>query len=85
MGNFGRSKNGAVRLQAGSAAPNPLCADAKDRVCRNGGDFRRAEEEGAFPVRFWCGEGPLTPAQQRKAKRDHKAAMKLMYPWRDYA
>jgi hypothetical protein len=46
---------------------------------------RRAEKEGTFPVRFWYGEGSLTPAQQRKAKRDHKAAMKLMYPWRTYA
>lgn len=64
---------------------NPLCADAKGRICRNGGDFMRAEKEGTFPVRFWYGEGSLTPAQQRKAKRDHKAAMKLMYPWRTYA
>lgn len=61
---------------------NPLCADAKDRVCRNGADFMRARDEGAFPVRFWYGEGGQTLAEQRKAKINHKAAMKLMYPWR---
>lgn len=49
---------------------NPLCADAKGRVCRNGGDFMRARDEGTFPVSFWYGEGGQTEAQQRKAKRD---------------
>lgn len=29
-----------------------LCFDQKGRRCRNGGDFKRAEEEGAFPV-WW--------------------------------
>lgn len=61
---------------------NPLCVDAKNRVCRNGGDFKRAEAENAFPVRFWYGDGGQSTAQQRKTKRDHKAAMKLNYPWR---
>lgn len=61
---------------------NPLCVDAKDRVCRNGADMARARDEGAFPVRFWYGEGGQTTAEQRKAKRNHKATMKLLYPWR---
>lgn len=29
-----------------------LCFDQKGRRCLNGGDMRRAEEEGAFPV-WW--------------------------------
>ena len=61
---------------------NALCADTKERVCRNGADMQRARDEGAFPVRFWYGEGGQTLAEQRKAKRDHEAAMKLLYPWR---
>ena len=61
---------------------NPLCADTKGRVCRNGGDMMRARDEGAFPVRFWRGEGPLTPVQQRQSKRAALIAMKLQYPWR---
>ncbi|MEK1893180.1 MAG: hypothetical protein AAAB20_07865 [Rhizobium sp.] len=29
-----------------------MCFDSFGRPCHNGGDFRRAEEEGAFPV-WW--------------------------------
>lgn len=29
------------------------CYDAKDRPCRNGGDFARARDENAFPVRWY--------------------------------
>lgn len=29
-----------------------VCLDAKNRVCRNGGDMWRAHNEGAFPVRW---------------------------------
>lgn len=29
-----------------------ICIDAKGRLCRNGGDFARARDEGAFPVRW---------------------------------
>lgn len=29
------------------------CFDAKNRPCRNGLEFRRAQEENAFPVRFY--------------------------------
>ena len=61
---------------------NPLCADSKGRICRNGGDMMRARDECAFPVRFWFGEGPLTPKQQRKSERDYVRAMRLHYPWR---
>ena len=61
---------------------NPLCVDAKDRICRNGGDFMRARDEGAFPVRFWFGEGGMDADELAKSKRQHRAAMKLHYPWR---
>lgn len=29
-----------------------LCFDQQGRRCRNGGDFQRAQDEGAFPV-WW--------------------------------
>jgi len=29
-----------------------ICYDAKGRHCRNGGDFMRARDEDAFPVRW---------------------------------
>lgn len=48
---------------------NSLCVDARDRVCRNGGDFMRARDEGAFPVRFYHGAGGQTPAEQRRMAR----------------
>lgn len=47
---------------------NPLCADAKDRICRNGGDMMRARDESAFPVRFWHGEGEQRAKEQRKSR-----------------
>lgn len=62
---------------------NALCVDAKDRVCRNGADMMRARDEGAFPVRFWHGEGGQTQMQQRQSKRDAKKALKLYHMW-DY-
>lgn len=70
--------------EAGSwiGGTNPLCADAKDRICRNGADMQRARDEDAFPVRFWFGEGGQSPEEQRKAKKAHKATMRLNYPWR---
>lgn len=63
---------------------NPLCVDAKGRRCTNGGHFQTAENEGAFPIRFWWGEGGESPAQQRKSKARAKKALKLQYPWRHY-
>ncbi len=47
---------------------NALCADARGRVCRIGGDFMRARDEGAFPVRYWHGAGGQSPAEQRQAR-----------------
>lgn len=61
---------------------NPKCVDAFGRRCLIGKDFMIADEQGAFPVRFWFGEGGQSAAEQRKAKADHKRAMKLHYPWR---
>jgi len=29
-----------------------ICFDAKNRICRNGADFKRARDEDAFPVRW---------------------------------
>jgi hypothetical protein len=54
---------------------NPLCADAKDRVCRNGGDMMRARDEGAFPVRFWFGEGGQTAKEQRECRSAARRSM----------
>jgi hypothetical protein len=61
---------------------NPLCADALGRICRNGGDFHRARDEGAFPVRYWFGEGGQTPADQRRSIAATRRALKVQYPWR---
>lgn len=34
-----------------------ICVDALGRRCHNGGDFMRARDESAFPVRyFWTGK-----------------------------
>ena len=62
---------------------NALCVDAKDRICRIGGDFMRARDEGTFPVRYYLGAGPSqTAPERRKSQRDYKRAMRLQYPWR---
>lgn len=40
-----------------------ICVDAKGRRCTMGGHFKRAQEENAFPVRyFWECEPPATVA-----------------------
>lgn len=54
---------------------NPLCADAQGRVCRNGGDMMRARDEGAFPVRFWYGEGGQSKAEQRRQRTATRRAL----------
>jgi hypothetical protein len=54
---------------------NPLCADAKGRVCRIGADMMRARDEGAFPVRFWFGEGGQSGAEQRRSRRATRKAI----------
>lgn len=61
---------------------NALCVDAKDRICRNGGDFQRAENDGAFPVRFYFGAGGETKQEQRASQRRARDKMKLTHPWR---
>lgn len=81
-GQFNSFQSWVNKAAAWIGGTNPLCADAKDRICRIGKDFMLARDEDAFPVRFWYGEGGQTPMQQRKAKVQHKAAMKLLYPWR---
>ncbi|WP_264812236.1 hypothetical protein, partial [Gluconacetobacter sacchari] len=40
----------------------------KGRICKNGGDMMRARDEGAFPVRFWFGEGSQTAKEQRRSQ-----------------
>lgn len=37
-----------------------LCFDQKGRRVRNGGDFKRAEDEGAFPV-WWVWPDQIAP------------------------
>lgn len=61
---------------------NAACYDAKNRRCRIGKDFMLADEEGAFPVSYWHGEGGQTQAEQRKAKKAALATLKMNYPWR---
>ena len=54
---------------------NALCADAQGRICRIGGDMMRARDEGAFPVRYWFGEGGQTVKQQRASRAATRRAM----------
>lgn len=61
---------------------NALCVDAKNRICRCGGDMMRARDEGAFPVRFYLGAGGETKAEQRRSQANARRALKLQYPWR---
>lgn len=61
---------------------NALCVDAKDRICRNGGDFQRAENEDAFPIRFYYGAGGETRREQRKSIARAKRVLRMQYPWR---
>lgn len=58
---------------------NALCIDTQDRVCKNGGDFMRARDQGAFPVRFYFGAGGQSPTEQRKNAR--AAARRLGRAW----
>lgn len=61
---------------------NPVCFDAKDRHCTIGKDFMLARDEGAFPVRFWHGEGGMTKAEHKKSIKAYHATMKSNFPWR---
>ena len=81
-GQFGTFTEWVNKATSWIGGENALCADARGRVCRNGGDFMRARDEGAFPVRFWFGAGPETPAEQRRSVRAARKATLLRYPWR---
>lgn len=50
------------------------CFDALDRPCRNGGDMKRADEEGAFPVRwYWPHRFPTPEAPSAQVMRIRQA------------
>ncbi|WP_198665044.1 hypothetical protein [Tropicimonas sp. IMCC34011] len=38
-----------------------LCFDQKGRRCRSGGDFQRAEDDGAYPI-WWIWPDQIAPA-----------------------
>lgn len=81
-GQFTSMQNWISKATSWIGGENALCVDAKDRICRNGGDFQRAHDEGAFPVRFYFGAGGETAKEQRASQRRAKATLKLNYPWR---
>jgi hypothetical protein len=42
-----------------------ICFDTKGRICANGGDFKRAEDDGAFPIRWvWPDQVPALALAQ---------------------
>ncbi len=45
-----------------------ICLDAKNRVCRNGGDMMRARDEGAFPVRWLWPDDVAAMAARQQAR-----------------
>jgi hypothetical protein len=53
-----------------------LCFDQKGRRCRNGGDFQRAEDEGAYPIWWvWPDQiAALLEAGPEGARRRREAA-----------
>lgn len=59
---------------------NALCVDAKNRRLRVGAQFMRADDEGAFPVRFWWGEGDDKPQKGKLTPREK--ALRQLYPER---
>jgi hypothetical protein len=61
---------------------NAACYDAKGRRCLIGKDFMLARDEGAFPVRYWYGEGGQTAKEQKKSIKAYHATMKANFPWR---
>jgi hypothetical protein len=56
-GEFATFQEWVRRAASRIGGTDALCADAKGRICRIGHDMMRARDEGAFPVRFWYGEG----------------------------
>jgi len=81
-GQFNCYQEWVGKAQSWIGGMNALCLDAKNREIRNGGDMKRAEDEGAFPVRFWFGLGPQTKKQQKQSIKNTEAALRLRYPWR---
>lgn len=81
-GQFTSMQNWISKATSWIGGENALCVDAKDRICRCGGDFQRAHDEGAFPVRFYFGAGGESAKEQRASRRRAKATLKLNYPWR---
>lgn len=81
-GQFSSMQNWISKATSWIGGENALCVDAKNRICRNGGDFQRAHDESAYPVRFYFGAGGETPEQQKRSQRQARAALKLQYPWR---
>lgn len=61
---------------------NALCVDAAGRVCCNGGDFQRAEDEGKYPIRYYYGAGGETKTQQKESQARARAADNAQRPWR---
>ncbi len=47
-----------------------LCVDAAGRVCAWGAHFRRAAEEGTYPVVVYCVEQLPTDESSRQSKRE---------------
>jgi hypothetical protein len=58
-----------------------ICVDALGRRCSIGGHFRRAKEEGAFPVRFFwdCS----LPDDQSASERSDAATVEVTNPGRN--
>lgn len=81
-GAFTSMQNWINKATSWIGGENALCVDAKNRICRCGGDFQRAHDEDAFPVRFYFGAGGETEAEQRKSRARAKATLRLNYPWR---
>ncbi len=81
-GQFTSMQNWISKATSWIGGENALCVDAKGRICRRGGDFQRAHEEGAFPVRFYFGAGGETEKEQRASQRRARATLKMNYPWR---
>lgn len=68
-GAFANFDDWVTRATRAIGGTNAACFDAKDRRCLCGADFMRARDEGAFPVRYWHGEGGQTAREQARSAR----------------
>ena len=59
-GQFATFSTWANKARSWIGGTGAVCLDAKNRRCRIGADFMRAEREGAFPVRYWFPDTPRT-------------------------